>query len=132
MNPQASWLSAVRAGGIFVACLLASYLLPFIAIYGHAFLPGSDFLFFFPQMAFPYDSVVVKGAAGQQTVFSPAAATLLSVLQWGLLTLGFSWSARRLKTGYMFLLAVAVIAAATFCTCCGVEMFGATVALDGT
>ena len=133
MNPNAPWLGWLKAGGIFLVCLFASCLLPIVAVYGHAFLPRgfSNILFFFPQMAFPFDSVVVDSASGQQTVFSHRTSWILSVVQWGLLTVGFAWLARPLKIRYALLVAAVVIVTATFGTYYGVKMFGATVALDG-
>jgi hypothetical protein len=127
-NPQATRLSWAKAGGIFLGCLLASYFLPVLA---HPFVPFAGFFFFFPQVAFPYDSVVVRHAGFSRAVFSDNAAAWLSVLQWGLLTVGFSWLARRLRLRYMFLLAVVVIVGATFAVAYGVTLFGARVELDG-
>lgn len=114
-------------------CLFVSCLLPIVAVHGHAFLPWklSDIFFFFPQMAFPYDSVVVDSASGLQRVCSDRTAWMLSVVQWGLLTITFAWLTRRLKIRYVLFLAALVIVTATFGTYYGVKMFGATVALDG-
>ena len=121
------------AGGIFLACLFASCLLPFVAVYGHDFLPWElpDIFFFFTQVAFPYDSVVVREDGVSRGVFSDKAAAWLSVLQWGLLAVGFSWFTRRLKPRYTFLLAVVVIVGATYGVAYGISLFGASVELDG-
>jgi hypothetical protein len=114
---------------MFLGCLLASYFLPFLAFL--PFVPFGDFFFFFPQVAFPYDSVFVRDAGFSRAVFSDNAAAWLSVLQWGLLTVGFSWLARRLRLRYMFVLAVVVIVGAAFAVAFGVTLFGARVELDG-
>ncbi len=131
MSSPATLIGWMKAIGVFLACLLACCLLPIVAVYGHAFVPLPDLLFFFPQLAFPYDNVVVNAASGQQTVFSHPAALTLSVLQWGLLAVGFGWLARRLRIRHMLLVAVLVIVAATLITHYGIKMFGATVTLDG-
>jgi hypothetical protein len=131
MSFPATWISCIKAGGIFLACLLASWLLPIICVYGHSILPVPDLLFFFPQLAFPYDNLVFDRASGLQPVFSRHAAATLSLIQWGLLAVGFSWLARHLKVYQILLAAVFVIVAATFLTYYGVKMFGATISLDG-
>jgi len=129
MNPQVTWLNCVKAGGMFLGCLLASYFLPLLAFL--PFVPFADFFFFFPQVAFPYDSMFVRNAGVSRAVFSDSTAAWLSVLQWGLLTVGFSWWARRLRLRYMFLLAVVVIVGTAFAVEYGITLFGARVELDG-
>jgi hypothetical protein len=133
VNSAPSTFGWLKAGGIFLACLLAIFLLPIIAIYGHAFLPWElpDICFFFPQLAFPYDSVVIREPSGSKLIFSSTVAVVLSLFQWGLLTIGFSWFARRLKVGYMILIAAVVIACVTYGVAYGITLFGATVELDG-
>ena len=94
-------------------------------------IPFADFFFFFPQLAFPYYSIVTRNAYGSTGVFTDTSATLLSVLQWGLVTVLFSFSARRLKMGYMILSALAVLLVVTYIVIAGFGLFGMTTELDG-
>jgi hypothetical protein len=125
------WL---KAGGIFIVCLFgARYLFPLIAVICNSFLPArlGNELFFFPQLAFPYEGLVFRDAFGSHRIVSNSIAGLLNILQWGLLAIGFSWATRYLKVRYTLLLAVAIIVIATYTIACIFPIFGAAIELDG-
>jgi hypothetical protein len=79
----------VRSAVVFVACLGASFLIPYFAVF-----LNSSLLFFAPQILFPYRDYV---DAIKEPVFSHHVALLLTFLQWVLVTASFAWLARRMS-----------------------------------
>ena len=105
---EGSWL---RAFGVFAICVAATFVLPVIAIYGDSVLPEkvTDFLFFFPQFAFPYGGFVINETYRTRFLFLPALTSFMSIAQWILVAALFAWSLRRAKVRYLFPLAVGTI-----------------------
>jgi len=124
---------SLRAAGVFVACLLAVFALPFIAIYGHSMLPTTlvNLLFFSTQLLFPYESLVVSSRAGTHLVFSHGVGRVLTFTQWGLIAAAFAWVARRAPTRYSIIAAIATIVLAGIATHIVFGVFGVSVELDG-
>lgn len=102
----------MKSASLFAVCLFASFLLPFIALYGGKLVPFRDQLFFFPQMAFPYEAVVSRDADASRRIFGEGAIWL-SVLQWSVVGIVFSYLTRRVPIFKTILLAVASIVVVT-------------------
>jgi hypothetical protein len=109
---------------VLATCLLALRWLPHLVIRYHAVLPGKiEFIMFFlPQMAFPYDSLV--GKAGTVSV-------LLSALQWGSVAIGLMWLTGPFKLRYVVLLTPLVIMAVAIGVFLMLALVGLEVQLDG-
>jgi hypothetical protein len=126
-------VSYFKAAGVFVGCLVGTFVLPLIAIYADFALPTTldNFLFFSPQLLFPYGGLVTRQASGSRAVFSLGVANLLVVLHWGLVGTAFAWAARRMPVRYSILAAVATIIGVSIATYIIFGMFGLAVQLDG-
>jgi hypothetical protein len=124
---------AVWAGLVFGACVLLIFLFPFAAIGGHSFFPIglTNFLYFFPQVAFPYRGLVTKSVHGSMAIFSPGIAAALSIAQWVLLAIVFARAARGVKIRYLFPLASAAIFVAVILVPLLLSLFGTSIELDG-
>jgi len=118
------------SGGMFAACLFTLFLLPIIAVYA-PFVPFRDLLFFFPQMAFPFDALVTRDAQQSHTVFSSRAAILLGIIEWSTVTLIFAWMTRRVRPRYVIPLAAATILVVVILMRAALSCFGLNVELDG-
>jgi hypothetical protein len=101
-------LHYIRAAIVFIACLPIVFVLPVIDSYIHPVLPTwwVNFLFFAPQLFFPYRAFVVSSPHGSDYMFSQPVAVLLAIVEWGLVTLLFSWLAKRVRFRYLIPLAV--------------------------
>jgi hypothetical protein len=131
MNRTPTAISWLKSAGILLLCLLASMLLPFLVVSAKGAFPFSDFFFFLPQLSFPYDSVIVHDGNGSQRVFSDTAGTVLNIVQWGVVILGFALMTRRMSTRRTIVLAVVVVVAVSLAASYGARLFGASVELDG-
>ncbi len=82
-----------RAAGVFAACLLAVFALPFVAIYAHSVLPTilTNLLFFSTQLLFPYEGLVVSSPTGSHFVFSHGVGRVLTFVHWGLIAAAFPY-----------------------------------------
>ena len=118
---------------MFAGCLLALFVLPFVAICAHAVLPTTigNLLFFSPQLLFPYAGLVTPDASGSHAVFSQGAANALVILHWGMVAAAFAWAARRMPVRYSLIAAIATIVGVGIATHVIFGMFGVTVELDG-
>jgi len=111
---------------VFGACLLFAFMLPFLG-----FALRSNLLFFAPQYLFPYGGFVIPQPFGSKAVFSHSVAVLLSVMQWGVATVGFAWFARRVPARYAVFAAVVAIVLIAIAVNVAFGLFGITVELDG-
>jgi hypothetical protein len=116
----------LRAGVVFGACLLAVFLLPLIGVF-----LNSNLLFFAPQWLFPYDGFVTREPNRSRAVFGHHIALVLTFVQWGFVSIGFAWFARRVSFGYTILVAVVAIILIGIATNIAFGLFGVTVELDG-
>ena len=126
-------ISYFRAAGVFAACLLGVFVLPFIAVYAHAVLPpaATNLLFFSTQLLFPYGGLVTRDASGSHAIFSQGAANALVMLHWGLIATAFAWAARRMPVRYSIIAAIATIVSVGIATHVIFGMLGVTVELEG-
>jgi hypothetical protein len=123
----------LRAAGVFAACLVGVFALPFVAIYAHSIMPATvaNLFFFSTQLLFPYGGLVTQDASGSHAVFSQGAANALEVLHWGLVAAAFAWAGRRLPTRYTVIAAIATIVAVGIASHIIFGIVGVTVELDG-
>lgn len=120
---------SLKSASLFTVCLFASFLLPVIAIYGGNLVPFRDQLFFFPQMAFPYDAVVSRDTYASRRIFGESAIWL-SVLQWGVVGIVFSYLTRRAPVIKTILLAVTSIIVVTVVVGLVINWTGAKIEYD--
>jgi hypothetical protein len=113
----------VRSAVVFVACLGASFLIPYFAVF-----LNSSLLFFAPQILFPYRDYV---DAIKEPVFSHHVALLLTFLQWVLATASFAWLARRMSLRRTMLAAILMIAVVGCAMYAAFALFGVSLELDG-
>jgi hypothetical protein len=123
----------VGTAGIFVACLFAVFAGPVVGLYGHSLMPNdlSNFLFFGPQLLFPYESLVVPSPQGSRPVFSHGTGLTLTLLHWAVITLVFAAVARRLSPRYRIVAAAATILVVGIGMQVAFSLFGVSVELDG-
>jgi len=121
-----------RAAGVFAACLLAVFGLPFIAIYAHSVLPSTltNHLFFSTQLLFPYEGLVTRDASGSHAIFGHGLGTTLTFAHWGF-AIAFTWAARRVPLHYAVVAAIATIVLVGVATHIVFGLFGVSVELDG-
>jgi len=122
-----------RAASVFLACLASVFAGPFIAIYAHSVLPSglTNFLFFGPQLLFPYESLVVRSPNNSRLVFSHSVGLILTFVHWGIVTGLFAWAARRSTLRYTIPSAVATILVVGVAMHVAFGVFGVSVELDG-
>jgi hypothetical protein len=116
----------LRAAVVFGLSLAMVFLLQPV---GH--LLHSSFLFFAPQLIFPYEGLVVRGTDSYHYILSHTVALTLSFVQWALVYFCFAWFARRLSVFYTILAAIGIIIILCIATNIGLGLFGVRVALDG-
>lgn len=104
---SAKWRS-VRAAIVFVACFPIVLELPEIDFYIHSVLPAwwINFLFFAPQLFFPYRAFFVGPPPGTDYMFSEPVAVLLAIVEWGSITLLFSRLTKSVRFRYLIPLAI--------------------------
>jgi len=121
-----------RAAAVFVVCLPAVFLLPYIAFYACSFIPPRlrDLLFFSPQLLFPYGALV-RGPNGSHLVFNHGVANLLAFTHWGVIAAGFTLIARRLPIRYVVIAAIATIILVGVVTHLAFWLLGFTVQIEG-
>jgi len=119
---------------IFVACVASIPIWPYIAV---AFwkVASVDFLFFAPQIAFPYHGIFTSDlniAGSHVRTFTPTVATWLTIGQWILVAVLFAAATIRVRrTGYLILLSLVTIALVIFATHPVINLCGKTLFLDG-
>jgi hypothetical protein len=123
----------LRAGAVFGACVLATFLFPFVAIRGQWSLPRliENTLFFFPQIMCPYYGFVIPQPFQTRGLFSDSTALLLSIGQWVLFMVLFALLARRVKMRYLIPVSFAAVIFLAFAVPFLFSLFGVTLELDG-
>jgi hypothetical protein len=121
-----------RTAAIFVICLLAVFVLPYIAFYARSVIPPRlrDLLFFSPGLLFPYEALV-RGPTGSDLVFNHAVGKLLAFIHWGVIAAGFTWTVRRLPKRYVVIAAVATIILVGVVTHLAFWLLSLTVHIEG-
>ena len=124
----------IKRLAIFLVCLASIPIWPWIACtFGQ--VVSMDFLFFAPQMAFPYHSVFTSDpniSGSNVQTFTSTVATLLTVGQWALVAVLFAAATIRVrKTGYLLLLSLATIVLVIFAVDGLIGVCGHTLYLDG-
>ena len=124
----------IKRLAIFLVCLASIPLWPWVACtLGQ--IVSMDFLFFAPQIAFPYHSVFTSDpniAGSHVQTFSSAIANLLTVGQWALFAVLFTMATIRVKkTVHLILLALLTIVLAIFAIDGLIRASGHTLFLDG-
>ncbi|MEM5530876.1 hypothetical protein [Pseudoalteromonas arctica] len=124
----------ITAGVIFIVCFLSLFLLPVLAVYTNSFIPRlvSNYMFFWPQLSLPYDSLVIREAYKSNLVFSPFIANILNIFQWLVLTVLFSlatsnMSNKKYQIGLSFIIIMLFPIILSFL----VNLLGYTIELDG-
>ena len=122
-----------RAAAVFVGCLAAVLVLPFIAIFAHSVLPRilANLLFFSTQLLFPYEGLVVSTSTGSHFVFSHGVGRMLTFIHWSLIAVAFTWLTRRLPMSHTIVAAVATIVLVGIATHLVFGLFDVSVELDG-
>jgi hypothetical protein len=124
----------LTAGVIFLVCFLSFFFLPILAVYTNSFIPRVviNYMFFWPQLSLPYDSLVLREAYKSNLVFSSSIATSLNIVQWVVITIFFSVIASNMRTkknqiGLSFIILILFPIALSAL----VNLFGYTIELDG-
>jgi nitrate reductase NapE component len=124
----------LTSGFIFLVCFLSFFFLPIVAVYTNSFIPGivTNYMFFWPQLSLPYDSLVLREAYKSNLVFSSFIATSLNIVQWVVITVFFSATASNMRTkknqiglSFIILILFPIILSVL------VNVFGYTIELDG-
>jgi hypothetical protein len=88
---------------IFAISITSLYFLsPWIAFMGRVFLGriASNFLFFWPQMAFLIYGIMDKDIGAAKSVFSHGQSVTWAIIMWLLVGFAFAWAFRRFKIRY--------------------------------
>jgi hypothetical protein len=123
----------VRAALILAGALPLLWAAPFIAMVAHSILPRlvANYLFFLPQLAFPYDRLVVWDSHRSRGIIADDWDLVLNLAHWLALGAFFVWLTRRLRASRVVVLALALVLLSGFVVPGPFALFGITVALDG-
>ena len=122
----------ILGSALFLVALALTVLFPYLAFAAHRVLPtwASNFLFFFPQLAFGY-SRLAQTEVRNAYVLPRGFGAVVSALQWALLAAGFGFATARMKLSFRIPLALIVIVGSTVAIHWLLGLFGLAVELDG-
>lgn len=122
-----------RSAGVFLLCLGFVPLTPYISLLGYSLFGLSlEFLFFLPQLAFPYNALGAWEGDAFVATFDSHAAVLVTPSHWGIALLVFVFASRRIsRMPRLFLTSLATILIVTIAANALFHLLGLSVELDG-
>ena len=124
----------ITTGVIFLACFASAFLWPLLAYAVHSITPRavSNYLFFWPQLSLPYDSVVIREVYSSKLIFTNVIGQTLNIIQWLIIILIFVVTASKIKNKvYLVGLSFAVIVIVPIVVSVIISSIGYSIELDG-